>query len=407
MVVDEAFRELGIERTVTADEARRAYLRLLKTRKPEVDPDGFRRLREAYELVRALLERHEVRLLPTSAAVASAPPSASGQTSLPKSEYKPPLAPAPVSPQVPAPIDPDVERLRTIQRLVKTDHPRTMQNAVTMLAEHYVAVARRLDAPVPPPAVTMVLLLRAHESTWLSKAAQLEAAFASWLQATGDEPRAIGAAAPQWVFARELGRLPERLSPPVRTILARAGLTGDVDRAMASLAQLRRDDSVQAKTDAAILRMSGGSVSSRAAAALAPAVTWRTTLGKRWRVLMMISIAAGSMARVIPCEPATSPQSAPATVTESLASPRHSFALDLAAQKAGALAREADAQEEGLVAERARSLGAALAQGRCDDAEGLAEALRSTPASAMVSGHVTELVTAATRACGDLQKAGP
>jgi hypothetical protein len=50
LTLDEALRELGVEAGATPDQIRRAYARGLKTRKPEVDPDGFRRLREAYEI---------------------------------------------------------------------------------------------------------------------------------------------------------------------------------------------------------------------------------------------------------------------------------------------------------------------------------------------------------------------
>jgi len=52
VTLDEALRELGVGVDATSDQARRAYLRLLKTRKPEVDPQGFKRLREAYELAK-------------------------------------------------------------------------------------------------------------------------------------------------------------------------------------------------------------------------------------------------------------------------------------------------------------------------------------------------------------------
>lgn len=50
MTHDEALRELGLDAGATPDQIRRAYARGVKTRKPEVDPDGFRRLREAYEV---------------------------------------------------------------------------------------------------------------------------------------------------------------------------------------------------------------------------------------------------------------------------------------------------------------------------------------------------------------------
>ncbi|AGC44323.1 hypothetical protein MYSTI_03007 [Myxococcus stipitatus DSM 14675] len=59
MTLEEAWGELGVEAGTAPDLARRAYLRVLKTRKPEVDPQGFARLREAYERVKAALEGTE------------------------------------------------------------------------------------------------------------------------------------------------------------------------------------------------------------------------------------------------------------------------------------------------------------------------------------------------------------
>lgn len=51
MTLEEAFNELGLAPSATPEEVRRAYLRGVKIRKPETDPEGFRRLREAYEIV--------------------------------------------------------------------------------------------------------------------------------------------------------------------------------------------------------------------------------------------------------------------------------------------------------------------------------------------------------------------
>lgn len=56
MSLDEALALLGVETSATPEEVRRAYLRKIRHRKPEVDPEGFQRLREAYELVRAVGE---------------------------------------------------------------------------------------------------------------------------------------------------------------------------------------------------------------------------------------------------------------------------------------------------------------------------------------------------------------
>jgi hypothetical protein len=53
VTLDDAWRELGLEPGADAETVRRAYLRLIKTRKPEQDPVGFQRAREAYEIARA------------------------------------------------------------------------------------------------------------------------------------------------------------------------------------------------------------------------------------------------------------------------------------------------------------------------------------------------------------------
>ncbi len=50
MTVEEARSFLGIAPDADSNTVRRAYLRLLKHHKPDVDPEGFQRLREAYEL---------------------------------------------------------------------------------------------------------------------------------------------------------------------------------------------------------------------------------------------------------------------------------------------------------------------------------------------------------------------
>jgi hypothetical protein len=49
----DAWKELGLDPGADAETVRRAYLRLIKTRKPESDPVGFQRTREAYEIARA------------------------------------------------------------------------------------------------------------------------------------------------------------------------------------------------------------------------------------------------------------------------------------------------------------------------------------------------------------------
>jgi hypothetical protein len=53
VTLTEAWTELGVEPGADAETVRRAYLRLIKTRKPESDPVGFQRARTAFEVARA------------------------------------------------------------------------------------------------------------------------------------------------------------------------------------------------------------------------------------------------------------------------------------------------------------------------------------------------------------------
>ncbi len=55
---DAPWEVLGLDpRNITLRELRRAYARLVKQHRPDRDPEGFRRIQEAYEFLRSLLER--------------------------------------------------------------------------------------------------------------------------------------------------------------------------------------------------------------------------------------------------------------------------------------------------------------------------------------------------------------
>lgn len=68
MTADEARTLLGVERGADKSTVRRAYLRLLKVHKPETDPEGFQRLREAYERLEEIARYEVVSVVPTDAA---------------------------------------------------------------------------------------------------------------------------------------------------------------------------------------------------------------------------------------------------------------------------------------------------------------------------------------------------
>ena len=47
-----ALSELGLEAPTSAEQVRRAYLKAVRIHSPERDPEGFRRVRDAYELLK-------------------------------------------------------------------------------------------------------------------------------------------------------------------------------------------------------------------------------------------------------------------------------------------------------------------------------------------------------------------
>src|SRR5689334_19203890 len=59
---DNPYKVLGIERTASEAEIKQAYFSLIRQSPPEHDPEGFKRIRAAYEKLRATSERAETDL---------------------------------------------------------------------------------------------------------------------------------------------------------------------------------------------------------------------------------------------------------------------------------------------------------------------------------------------------------
>jgi curved DNA-binding protein CbpA len=57
------YKILGVERTANEAEIKQAYFALVREHPPERDPEGFKRIRAAYEKLRAGAERAETDLL--------------------------------------------------------------------------------------------------------------------------------------------------------------------------------------------------------------------------------------------------------------------------------------------------------------------------------------------------------
>ncbi|MGH9801137.1 MAG: J domain-containing protein [Blastocatellia bacterium] len=59
---DNPYKTLGVERNATEAEIKQAYFSLIRQHSPEHDPDGFKRIRAAYEKLRAGVERAQTDL---------------------------------------------------------------------------------------------------------------------------------------------------------------------------------------------------------------------------------------------------------------------------------------------------------------------------------------------------------
>ncbi len=60
--LENPYKILGVERTASESEIKQAYFALVREHSPERDPEGFKRIRSAYEKLRAGAERAETDL---------------------------------------------------------------------------------------------------------------------------------------------------------------------------------------------------------------------------------------------------------------------------------------------------------------------------------------------------------
>jgi curved DNA-binding protein CbpA len=61
-LVENPYQVLGLERNATEAEIKQAYFALVREHPPERDPEGFKRIRAAYEKLRAATDRAETDL---------------------------------------------------------------------------------------------------------------------------------------------------------------------------------------------------------------------------------------------------------------------------------------------------------------------------------------------------------
>jgi hypothetical protein len=148
VTLDDALNELGIDHEIDADGARRAYLRLLKKRKPEVDRDGFMRLREAYELAKPYFEQIEMFRAIEKAASAE-PSGVDGATELVRIEISPGVWVQFSRLQFSRPAETQPAELVAQDKLAAAeDKPPVMEDAAAV--ENVVAASESRNEQVPP-----------------------------------------------------------------------------------------------------------------------------------------------------------------------------------------------------------------------------------------------------------------
>jgi len=265
MTLEEAFQELAVDRSASADAVRRAYLRLLKAHKPESDPQGFRRLREAFELARASGAPGVVfGAIPGQVVTHPAEPL--------RTDPDPDAVATATTPSQPDPPDaaPPLD-FTFAHDVVRMDAEGEPESAAEALTELFAQAARRSDVALPSPTFTLDLLLRLHQSASLGPARRLHEGFRTWLAGTGDEVRLLsGLLTVQWAACDELHAMTTHLSRPARAIVARAARTGDLVAARAALAELRTRHPWAADADAACLRLRRGGLGEHLAQSLSP-----------------------------------------------------------------------------------------------------------------------------------------
>ncbi len=237
MTPSEARAILGIEPGLDPKALRRAYLRKLKTCKPEVDPEGFARLRGAYELLKDLAAEPVV-APSVPAAIPGARPAAQDP------EYRE------LVPVILAAFG-DARPSELADRLACRDDPVAVMGLAALLARRRLttlaARAQRLalrlasrdglaDTAFVEAAVDILLELQAYGHH--AEANALLADLRAWLVETGLELRG-GDWPVRWVLLLELHALPGSFPARARELLVEALRSRDLSAGLAQLDRLR------------------------------------------------------------------------------------------------------------------------------------------------------------------------
>lgn len=413
--LDEALGELGLSEITDASEVRKAYLRLLKTRKPEVDPEGFMRLREAFELVNTMLRVGVFQALRSREAETAkdkeAPPlqvnteqpstPSEGSASEPVVALNPGPDPAPSADTQaedgpPEPVH-EQEAASGPSWSLTLDKPK--EAAATLCSMLAYAKDGR-EVPPQLPFLTIDVLLRLHLTGSLKTARSLLEAFEEWLLVTASETRFSPVMAIRWAMLRELWAVRHELPLEVRAPIARGIASGDFKATRVELARFRRQEPDTAERAALALRVHAQVLSPRVVSALdsvrsepdagpSPAPQRaRAGASPWWMIFIAVQVLLGigrcasqSSSAGYGSSPPRSPAFAPIRDKQGT--------LTDYSQDVLAVVYEADGMGRADIATLAHGVGEALLANKCEDAKFDMEELRIKQKSAPQDSYPT------------------
>jgi hypothetical protein len=414
---EEALGELGVGRDASGEDVRRAYLHLLKKHKPETDPDGFQKLREAYELARRVLgasiRRGEDSPRPQGPTEKEHHPS----TASPSPQAEPIADPSPVSPRRPTEAEPPpVPFLRMVEwrRLLADGR---IEECAARLEEEYEAAAKSSGVNPPSLVATTEVVLQLLESGHAPRAAALYTVAQRWLETSGEEIRTPSdETRATWKVTGEIARLCGRLSPGFLRVLAALARGTPWDELQSALGVHRAHSPAEARLDAHVIQVSRlPSADAIARVLRGERVDAPDALRKPapvWILLLVFSLLGSSRALMGSCESTPPPHMPIAEPTRALApSSGSGGARALAMSLAASVSMEA--KREGTEAARAAADAVSGAFERNDCAAAM-DAMRDlhqsttgdTPASARLRENVDDLDGKVAWACAVATDAG-
>jgi hypothetical protein len=256
---EEALAELGLEAPASAEAIRRAYLRAVREHPPERDADGFRRVREAYDLLRQApwrwIGKHEPVAMP-GVVVQEAPREPVEQESAEPSEFvvtprdeandvdEAPAPSAPAATEAPAPrtealVTPKAPRAAVLVVEAHQAVRAGKTNRASRLLLELLTAPEHRDFSQIPTWQTLEAALGLIEAGKLAQARELVEALDRRVTALGLGATEIGPAAiARWTLVSELLAL-EVGSDDLILALAQGVQSGDFDDALAVFKELR------------------------------------------------------------------------------------------------------------------------------------------------------------------------